>query len=35
MGNEEYKEDSTGAKETSYLKLNPKIHRDIGFISIK
>ena len=32
MVNEEYKEDSTSAKGTSYLKLNPKAHRDIGFI---
>ena len=29
--NEEYKEESTGEKGTSYLKLNPKMHRDIGF----
>ena len=30
-----YDEESTGEKGTSYLKLNPKMHRDTGFYIYK
>ena len=30
-----YDEESTGEKGTSYLKLNPEMHRDIGFYIYK
>ena len=30
-----YDEESTGEKGTSYLKLNPKMHRDAGFYIYK
>ena len=29
--NEAYKKESTGGKGTSFLKLKPKMYRDIGF----